>query len=550
MVARTESFDHPTAASLSRLRWLLEDAQERADHGSQPSRHAALIGLDGAVEYALWLTAHTIGADIKKERPSWDELVRSVDECLDAMGRRWEKAGRAGVTQLRRARNDAQHAGLEFDNDQLASWSDAAHAYVDSLLGAAFGIGVRDLVLALSVRDPDLHSHLAKAESALAADSAEEAFTHAWVALELALWRWRGERIPRPTFGAPALPLAPSRERELYARLEDVESSLDVQTFAPDFGEYVSLSGVRRLHAETGFPPSRRDAERALRFVTGWIVRWELFELGYPGARWVAWQDAIEPPTAGDGKTPTITGVSSSVVTTGLGNPRWALRVQIANVPERGRGVWGADMRQCLTEAGPQADASMTVVAMDFHRAAGLLVLEVEPGADGPAMAEVLRRAVELAHTRYLSRRAEAAEREASRAAVEEQWAVVVSAASGGVIEVGQVTNEVRHDGEHLVAELAVHGGATPVEMMTVAGVLRSHGGPFAGTGLREGVLEAEVAPLDDAAAEGVVGAVEAAAAELSRIRKEREQSEKSHRQFVHDLHDVFGDVREGEADD
>jgi hypothetical protein len=49
---------------------LAEDARRRAMDNSDAGRHIALIALDGACEYALWLAARTHGVPFKEDRPS------------------------------------------------------------------------------------------------------------------------------------------------------------------------------------------------------------------------------------------------------------------------------------------------------------------------------------------------------------------------------------------------------------------------------------------------------------------------------------------------
>jgi hypothetical protein len=102
---RTDPLDLPTAVALVRLRLLAEDARRRADDASEAGRHLALIALDGACEYALWLASreHAIPT---KERAGVPELYGAVKGALAG----WQVSGWPGVSQMHQARNVAQHA--------------------------------------------------------------------------------------------------------------------------------------------------------------------------------------------------------------------------------------------------------------------------------------------------------------------------------------------------------------------------------------------------------------------------------------------------------
>jgi hypothetical protein len=72
--------DLPTVSALVRLRMLAEDARRRAEDTSEAGRHLALIALDGACEYALWLAARTTGVTFKNDRPTLNDMYSAVKE--------------------------------------------------------------------------------------------------------------------------------------------------------------------------------------------------------------------------------------------------------------------------------------------------------------------------------------------------------------------------------------------------------------------------------------------------------------------------------------
>ena len=513
----------PTTAGLVRGRWLLEHAESLARDTSDPGRHLALIALDGAVEYALWLVVNTTGARVKGERPNFGDLIGAVRQHLDQMGRPWAETGHAGVDQLRRARNPAQHAGVAVDADQLPGWADAARAYIDSLWQAAFDTPLADLVLALSVSDDALRERLTRAERALDQGEPEIAFSLAWTAFERALNRWRETRhgAPASLIDVPAA-VFPRPDDELRRRITTVEQLLDVSPFASDLGEFVSLSRSRVEQETTAWVPEMQDARRALRFATGWIVRWEVFEHGYPAERWDKFQGAIEPPTLGLDH-PSVVEASAFVVRTAAGNTRWLVRAQIADIPERGRGDWGIDLAQCVTDALQQAsDGGVRMQRLTFSRPGGVLAVEFDPDVDADAIGTALGRAVELADQRYRGRSARRAETERRRMLREEQWRAAIDDRAAGMLRLRAITTDQRADDVHFVAELSV-GEGSDVEVLTAAELLRSRGGWLANAGAHNGVVLVEAVDLTGEIGETVRDGLATAAKEIARQRDLRD---------------------------
>lgn len=514
----------------------------RATDVSEPGRHLALIALDGAVEYALWLVVHTLGAPLKGDRPSFTELTRAVHKQLEADERDWSERGRAGVDQLRRARNPAQHASVQFDAGQLPAWTDATVAYIDSLLVAAFGLRIDDLVLALAVRDADLRERLASAERALQLGDPEIAFSMAWIAFEIAVGSWRETRTGVAAAFAEAPPPVFRREGDdLRERLAVLEALADVQPFAPDLGEYFSLARARAQQEQSGWKPEEDDARRALRFATGWIVRWEVFTRGYPAERWFAWQAEIRPPTVGDGTTPSILHASAYAVRPVAGNPRWSVHAQLANVPEEGRGDWGVDLTQCFVDAGRETGEELRLHRLTFGGPSGRLTLELDPDVDADAVALALERAVRLADERYRSRLDRRQQDEDERRAREDQWRSALDRTSEGTLELVALHGEARGDGRHLVAELQLAGEATELEVLSVAELLRSRGGSLAGAGVRNSRVFAEAVDLDGPEGAAVRDALANAAAEVRRRRSAHAAALERYRAFAIRLEELLG---------
>jgi len=290
----TDPLDLPTAQALVRLRRLTEEAKRCASDTSQAGRHLALIALDGACEYALWLASRHRAVRVK-ERAGVPDLYTAIREALPD----WKVRGWAGVSQMHHARNVAQHAGAESDASQLPTWRDATIAFIDSLCLVAFGTPVAEILLADAVRDASLRQQLQWSEERLA-ESPAQSFSVAVDAFDDARSRWRTQRNSTVVGPPPSrYPHGPG----LSPPLHDVEDFLEVQPFAGDAGEYTWLRRARQEHERARWLPGQEEARRALLFVTGWIVRWEIFDHGYPTERWEAHREAIQPPLRGDGTT-------------------------------------------------------------------------------------------------------------------------------------------------------------------------------------------------------------------------------------------------------
>jgi hypothetical protein len=415
-----------------RLRLLAEDARRRADDTSEAGRQLALIALDGACEYALWLASreHTVRL---KDRAGVPELYSAVKEALVG----WQVRGWRGVDQMHRARNVAQHAGIALDADQLPSWADATIAFIDSLCVAAFGTQLADIVLANAVRDQSLRTQLRWSEEQLS-ENPGRSFLLAVGAFDEARGRWRGQRnarvfVPSPGGDPPSPGIAPP--------LHEVDEFLEVQPFAGDFGEYTWLWRARQEHEHAGWLPDTQEARRALLFVAGWIVRWEIFDQGYPTDRWEAHREGIQPPVSGDGTTIEILGGQVEFLPDVPGrSARNVVYVALANVPGRGRSPWDLALREALTECALDAEAGGLFSQIQWYLS-GMLVMQVALDADPQTVAGVIERAVVLAAERQAAQHAESEEREHERKQLEQALRTFVASASSDDLALfGEVT--------------------------------------------------------------------------------------------------------------
>jgi hypothetical protein len=430
-VSAVDSLDLPTASALVRLRLLAEDARRRADDTSAAGGHLALVALDGACEYALWLASRERGVPVK-ERAGVPELYSAVKRALED----WQVRGWRGVSQMHQARNVAQHAGIALDAAQLPNWADATIAFIDSLCVAAFGTRVEEIVLADAVRDQSLRTQLRWSEEQLLEDPGRS-FLFAVRAFDEARRRWRTQRsapvfAPSPG-GSPSFPDSTPPPHE-------VDEFLEVQPFAGDFGEYIWLRRAREELEQTGWPPDAQEARRALVFVSAWIVRWEIFDKGYPADRWEAHREGIEPPVSGDGTTPSIIGTQVELLPPVPGRPaRNIVYLALANVPNRGRAPWGIALRNALAECA--RDVGPGLFSEIHWSLSGMLVVHVALNADPQVVADVVERAVALAAERHATQLADSRDRERERRLLEKTLrAILASARSDDLGLFGEVS--------------------------------------------------------------------------------------------------------------
>jgi hypothetical protein len=425
--------DLPTTQALVRLRLLAEDAARRADDTSEAGRHQAVIALDGACEHALWLATRACGIQLtERQRGSVPALQRAVREQRPD----WRIEGWPGVNQMHDGRNAAQHSGVTPPLEQVPAWRDATLAFVDSLCREAFQTKLEDIVLADAVRDGELRTALRWAEEQITVN-ATQSFILSVSAFDTARAKWREQHNVRVFNLAPdGYPdIAPAE-----APFREIEDLLEVQAFAGDFSQYTWLRRACEEQERAGWAPSRDDARRALAFVSGWIVRWEIFDRGYPVDRWEDHRDSVQPPTDGDG-TVKILWAQAEFLPGVPGRPaRNVIYFQLANVPGRGRSPWDALLGTALEELAREAiDVGPLFLGVQWTLT-GFLIVPVALDANPELVSDVVQRAVELAGHRYAEYLTESEERELQRQTLQfELRDLIRSTRTQGVALFGEV---------------------------------------------------------------------------------------------------------------
>jgi hypothetical protein len=539
-VSGTDPLDLPTAAALVRLRLLTEDARRRADDTSNAGRHLALIALDGACEYALWLASREHAVQLK-ERAGVPELYSAVRRALET----WQVKGWPGVSQMHQARNAAQHAGVAHDAGQLPIWADAAIAFIDSLCVAAFSIPLAEIVLADAVRDPSLRTQLRWSEEQLTVNPAQS-FALSAGAFDEARSRWRTQHRS-PVF-APS-PAGDPTTPDLTPPLQDVEDFLEVQPFAGDFGEYTWLRRARQELDRAGWLPSEPDARRALLFVSGWIVRWEIFDSGYPTDRWEAHREGIQPPRTGEGEPPKIIGTQVEFLAEVPGRPaRNVIYVALANVPGRGRSPWDIALRDALAECARQADLGGLFLDSRWYLS-GTLVVDVPVDADPGAVGDVLDHAVALAGERHAEQAAESAERELARQQLETALREFIDSAGGdrpALFGEVHVVNDRWLGTFGWLALLEVRvGGRGQEELTQTQDIFGNQSAAFPRLHVREGGLAFSISELTGELKDALRTAIARSEDQARHVREFRARQADAFQAFASEIHRRFGGLPE-----
>jgi hypothetical protein len=267
---------------LQRLSFLLEEALARTQDPTEIGRHAALVLLDGACEYAMGISLGHRGRSIAGPFPKkFEALQESLED--------WRPDAWATILQLHGARNQAQHYGTVADASNMPTWAAQAQRFVVSLVVAAFGVQLGSVLLAETIEREDVRLQLVDAEKALDQQDTASAFAAAIGAFETAREAWRGQRVETvgqlrlqcSGLGALVGGVETDATDLSLIRFEDL---LEVQPFAPDIGEYHWLL-ARRGEFEQEIVPTLATARRAFLFVLAWVLRWEAFAARYESRR-------------------------------------------------------------------------------------------------------------------------------------------------------------------------------------------------------------------------------------------------------------------------
>lgn len=278
-------FEAAEAEALIALRGQLEEAITRASDSTLVGRRITAVLLDGAAEAAIatCLARFNLTPDRDTLENSYSQLIQHLKNG----GKLDSAAGVRGwpdVRRLRRVRNDAQHHQIPPDHETLVTWSASVQRFVEDAVRRSFGRELSLVTRAETIRDEELRSGFAEAESNLQRDATVDTVRSLMDVFKKALSKWKAEhedatrqstrRPMRDEFGIV---------QTVEAATQYAEDMLLVAPFALDLGEYVWWQSL--VQSVSGFPEpapvSIQDARRAMAFVFTWILRWEAFSATY-----------------------------------------------------------------------------------------------------------------------------------------------------------------------------------------------------------------------------------------------------------------------------
>lgn len=399
-----------TRGQLLRLRQLLEEAQARAHDASPIGRHVALILLDGACENAMKivLTAHGIAP--KRNEDGFHQVYARVTTCLPG----WSGEAWAEVSNMHASRNLAQHRGATPDADDVATWSAAVERFTRSLIHAAFAVEINDVFLADAISTDELRDLLTRADRAVRARDPHESMRLSVEAFDLARNEWSAQHataVDLPTLQISPLGIA-ATDGPTYA-IHQLNDYTEVLPFAASLGEYIWFL-ARRDDLQRDVERTVEDAQRLLRFVIDWVLRWEAFAQSYSGRHYPPQEPAVPLRTApGDPPLIYATHVVSREEPGGQDirdRTRYDITYELANMPDTEAQSFAAFLREDLGEsvdinhADPAYRAHASVWPEGLIRFWG-----IEPSASPTILGERVHAAVNRAterHTNLLRRRA------------------------------------------------------------------------------------------------------------------------------------------------
>lgn len=251
------------------LRLGLDDALLQARRASKYRRGAAIVALDAVVERASAIVAST-RAVARPKNGNLDDLISCLKESF---GVRWTSKVLPDIKHLRRARNAAQHEGLEPDRDQLPVWSSAAEDYVVTLIEAQYSVDIRRVVLADAIRDGDLRALVHKAEQARDAGDYRRSVDHASEAYADASLRWKRLRNSlRSTSALFSTSFRSAGFDHMEGEFNALRAIIDAATFS---GNAADAEWFTTAISERGDVVDADDAERVLTFTFGWVTEYE-----------------------------------------------------------------------------------------------------------------------------------------------------------------------------------------------------------------------------------------------------------------------------------
>jgi hypothetical protein len=403
------------------------------------------------------------------------------------------------------------------------------------------------ILLAEAVRNSELRTCLRWSEEALAVEPAQ-AFDLTLNAFDQARAKWRAQQELSKFAPSPVGPLArPNPLQGAAGKFRELDALLEVQPFASDIGEYFWLRRARQEFTSARWPPNEDDVRRALLFVTSWIVRWEIFDQGYPEDHWEAHRESIEPPIVGNGTKIEILGSHTELLREmpGQGARRVAMYFPLANVPGRGRAPWGELLRQALSDSAKDAGEAGLFAHFDWD-IGGSLELHVALASSPSSVGAILRRALDSAVERYNERLIESERSEVDRKEIETVVAELVVSARSDLPFFGHV-KVVRDDWLNTggwVVFINLHEGAAGGEEVSHAvEIFRDTARTLRQVHLRDGCIAFQSGEITEEVEGEFRNAVRLVEDQVRHVRGIRAEQTQVYQDFFTSIRTQFGDL-------
>lgn len=336
---------------------------------------------------------------------------------------------------------------------------------------------------------------------------------------------------------------------DLADALGNLEDMLEVQPFAGDMSEYIWFQRVSRERVSAGWTPDEDEVRRALIFVAGWVVRWEIFAFGYPEDRWRAHRDGVEPPHYGDGKTVAIIGAQADQLPEATGQPsRNMLYLQLANVPERGRQPWDAVLEQAVGDAmrGHRTEQEEPIYLRSYWNYSGVLSVMLNLHADAALVVEIVEGAVDVAAQRYADHLVETEEKERTRNELDQRLRGIVTEAGTQQAVLGEasVKRDVWLGTLGLIALIPIRAsvaGGDPLESYYVQQAFNGQRPYLSNFHQRGDSLAFSLNEMTEDVEKAIRAAVANADTQVARLRRIRLQQAQIHAQFAAKVREHFG---------
>lgn len=299
------------------LRLLMLEAQARATDPTLVGRHLSVLLLDGCCERAMEMSARHLG--VQKRQANFHRLYETLVSTLAS----WRPTGWKGVSDLHESRNHVQHSGIPVDRDLIPMWATDADRFIRGLIAEAFRVELSAVTLAEAVEDSGLRAHFAGAEGRLVDGDWTGCASASLAGLEDARRRLVSV-IPRAPF-TPTSTGFTDLDRFVAGAVEPSADLAEIMPFAPDVGEYLWLRKLGEVLAARG-PATADEAQRALVFCLGWVLRYEAFHRRYgPRAHEVF---AVHEIPTGPGGAPSISDLTVQPTYDGH-----EVRIQLVDAP-------------------------------------------------------------------------------------------------------------------------------------------------------------------------------------------------------------------------